>query len=114
MNRPPITSGGCCWWTRSIPTRRRSRSTAGYEPDEGGHYYTSAGLLLGLLVDCLAADLAMPGDLRSHIGLTCETDGFQKAAWGQYAAQWSYPDDGLNISIWITNPESLPLETVPR
>ena len=84
-----------------------------YQPDEGGDYYTPAGLLLGLLVDCLVGDLAMPGDVRSRIAQTRPTDGFQKATWGQYAAQWSYPDDGLNISIWITNPESRPLETVP-
>ncbi len=84
-----------------------------YQPDAGGEYYTPAGLLLGLLFDCLAVDLAMPGDVRSHVAQTRAKDGFQKDAWGQYAAQWSYPDDGLNISIWITNPESLPLETVP-
>ena len=73
-----------------------------YQPDASGEYFTPAGLLLGLLFDCLAVDLAMPGDVRSHIARTREKDGFQKDTWGQYVAEWSYRDDGLNISIWIT------------
>ena len=77
-----------------------------YQPDASGDYYTPAGLLLGLLFDCLAVDLAMPGDVRSHVAQTRAKDGAQKDNWGQYAAEWSYPDSGLNISIWVTNPES--------
>ena len=72
-----------------------------HQPDASGDYYTPAGLLL----DCLAVDLAMPGDVRSHVAQTCAKDG-SRTTGGSTRRIGRIPTAGANISNWVTNPES--------
>ncbi len=56
----------------------------------------------------------MPERVRNHVASTRALDGIQEDDWNGYSAQWSYhPDDGLSITIWVTDPSELPLATVP-
>jgi LysM repeat protein len=85
-----------------------------YQQDEDGEYMTPIGLLSGLLYECLADELAMPERVQNHVEQTRALDGFQEDSWGIYEARWAYhPDDGLSLTIWIPEPDQLPLETVP-
>jgi hypothetical protein len=56
----------------------------------------------------------MPERVQNHVSSTRALDGIQEDTWNDYSAQWTYhPDHGLNVTIWVTDPTDLPLESVP-
>jgi hypothetical protein len=52
---------------------------------------------------CILGELEVPDSVVDHIENTRALDGYQEASFGEYSASWTYhPDDGLNMTITIT------------
>jgi Putative peptidoglycan binding domain len=68
-------------------------------------------MLNGLLYTCVIEELAPPARVVRRIESTRALDGMQEESWDNFSALWTFhPDDGLSLTIWVSDPLLSPIE----